>query len=58
MKKYKCIANCPELDYKDEPHCSFTEFELDRKREYDEDVELIEYETLTDRDYDIYKITY
>jgi len=28
------------------------------KVEYQDDVELIEYETLTDRDYDIYKITY
>jgi len=28
------------------------------KEEYDEDLELIEFETLTDKDYDIYKITY
>ena len=38
MKKYKCIANCPELDYKEEIHCIFTEFELDKKHGYDEEV--------------------
>ena len=28
------------------------------KVEYQDDVELIEYETLTDKDYDIYQLTY
>jgi hypothetical protein len=28
------------------------------KEEYDEDVKLLEYESLTDIDYDIYKLTY
>lgn len=28
------------------------------KEEFDEDIKLIEFEELTDRDYDIYKLTY
>lgn len=38
MKKYKCIANCLELDCDNEKHCTFTERELEDKKEYDEEV--------------------
>lgn len=32
MKKYKCIANCPELNRDNEHNCIFTERELDSKK--------------------------
>lgn len=38
MKKYKCIANCPELDCDNEKHCTFTESELESKKEYNEEI--------------------
>jgi hypothetical protein len=38
MKKYKCVANCPELDCNNEKHCTFTESYLSDKREYDREV--------------------
>lgn len=38
MKRYKCVAKCPELDLNNEHHCVFTEGELESIKEYDEEI--------------------
>lgn len=38
MKRFKCNANCPELDLNNEHHCVFTEVELESIKEYDEEI--------------------
>ena len=38
MKKYRCIAKCPELDSDNKEHCTFTESYLNGKREYDQEI--------------------
>ena len=35
MKRFICIAKCPELNFDKETHCIFTEKEIEDKKEYD-----------------------